>query len=131
MASYLSRTAHAADRRAYQRLTVDCHAQLVLPSGERAGRISDLSESGARFETEKPPLAGTSARLLWGDQDRPCRVMWSSDGRCGLHFDRPIDNTIVARTASGEQGAQGRFGRVIGQSSSLRALRPGIRPTRG
>ena len=131
MATYLSRAAHVADRRTYQRFTVDCAARLIVSGSERAGRISDLSESGARFETERPPLAGTGARLLWGDQDRSCRVMWSSEGRCGLHFDRPIDTAIVTRTTSGEQGASSRLGLALGQPSSLRALVPGMRPRKG
>ena len=130
MSSFLSKSARVSDRRATPRFTVDCEARLKLAGGERPGRLSDLSESGARFETEKPPLSGTLARLIWGNQDHPCRVMWSSDGRCGIHFDRAIDTAIVAQTAQGDIDVKPRFGLTMGQSGSLRALVPGLGPRR-
>lgn len=88
------------DRRVTRRYVIDCAARLTMARGDRAGRLVDLSELGARLETEYPPPPGTTGFLRWGGEDHYCRVMWASDGRCGLQFDRPIAMAVVEATCS-------------------------------
>lgn len=78
------------DRRVARRYVVDCPAKLALSGGDREGRLTDLSEHGARFETVAPPVAGTTGFLKWGNEDHYCEVIWAAGGRCGVLFDRPI-----------------------------------------
>ena len=96
--TYLDSVRHKyADRRRYRRYSVDCPARLSFVGGERIGSLSDLSESGARFETEKPPVEGATGMLAWADQHHRCTVIWASAGRCGIRFDRPIGLALVER----------------------------------
>lgn len=88
------------DRRVARRYLVDCPARMVLSGGERDGRLSDLSEHGARLETAQPPPAGTAGFLRWGSEEHYCKVIWSSEGRCGLQFERPIAIRVVEATCS-------------------------------
>lgn len=71
-----------------------------MAGGDREGRITDLSENGARFESSQPPAPGTSGFLGWQGEEHYCTVIWSIEGRCGLKFDRPIALALVERTCS-------------------------------
>ncbi|UVI38748.1 PilZ domain-containing protein [Qipengyuania spongiae] len=88
-----------ADRRKVQRWVIDTAARLRMTGGNRDGRLSDLSQTGARFEGSNLPITGTSGFLAWSDEEQYCRVMWSRPGSCGLQFDRPIPLEIIRRTA--------------------------------
>lgn len=88
------------DRRVARRYIVDCPARLKLSGGGRDGRLTDLSEHGARFETAAPPAAGTTGFLRWEGEEHYCTVIWTADGRCGLKFDRPIQTGLVEKTCS-------------------------------
>lgn len=89
-----------ADRRVARRYVVDCAARFTMAAGDRDGRMTDLSQHGARFEAETPPLAGTTGFLRWNGEDRYCKVIWSADRRCGLQFERPITLAVVEATCS-------------------------------
>ena len=91
--------AAAKERRVARRFRVDCEAMLIMPSGERPGRLHDLSEDGARFLTADPPGVGGSAILEWGRHEAYCHVIWTQDGGCGLRFDTPVPRHIVEATA--------------------------------
>lgn len=88
------------DRRVARRYLVDCPARMVMSGGERDGRLSDLSEHGARLDTLQPPPAGTTGFLRWGSEEHYCKVIWANDGCCGLQFERPIARAIVEATCS-------------------------------
>lgn len=88
------------ERRLVKRAPVDCAATLVMPSGNRAGRLSDISEEGARFVTGNPPGKGCSAILEWSGHEAYCRVNWSNSEGCGLEFHRPIPRSVVMDTAA-------------------------------
>ena len=88
------------DRRVARRYVVDCPARMAMAGGERDGRLTDLSESGARLETTQPPVAGTTGFLRWGKEEHYCKVIWSDDGRCGLQFERPVALSVVEATCS-------------------------------
>lgn len=88
------------DRRVARRYRVDCPARMVMSGGDRDGRLSDLSEHGARLETGQPPAVGTTGFLRWNGEEHYCWVIWSSEGRCGLRFERPIAQAVVEATCS-------------------------------
>lgn len=88
------------DRRVSRRFVVDCSARLTLSGGVRDGRLSDLSEHGARFEAPNPPAIGMTGFLRWEGEEHYCKVIWSAEGRCGLQFERPIATGLVEKTCS-------------------------------
>lgn len=88
------------DRRIARRFIVECPARLTLSGGVRDGRLSDLSEHGARFEAPNPPTIGMTGFLRWEGEEHYCKVIWSTDGRCGLQFERPIATGLVEKTCS-------------------------------
>lgn len=88
------------DRRVARRYVVDCAARLILSGGDRDGRLTDLSEHGAKLETGSPPPAGTTGFLRWEGQEHYCKVIWTAAGRCGLKFDRAIQTGLVEKTCS-------------------------------
>jgi len=88
------------DRRVARRFIVDCPARLVLSGGNRDGRLTDLSEHGARFESAHPPAVGTAGFLRWEGEEHYGKVIWVADGRCGIQFERPITTGLVEKTCS-------------------------------
>ena len=91
-------TTNAEERRTVQRYTVDCPAKLKMLGGDREGRLSDLSEAGARFDTSNPPQEGVSGLLAWGDHEFFGKVVWANQNSCGLVFERPISMSVVEET---------------------------------
>ena len=89
-----------SDRRVARRYVVDCPARFTMAGGDRDGRLSDLSEHGARLETGVMPAVGTTGFLRWSGEDHYCKVIWSAQGRCGLQFERPISLALVESTCS-------------------------------
>lgn len=95
-----------------------------MPRGEHHGRLSDLSEEGARFELDRPPPQGISGMLAIGDFEAFCQVQWASETACGLAFERPIPAALVARLAAERVthgGPAANFGNIpLGQRRSQR-----------
>ena len=91
-------THNPEERRSVQRYTVDCAAKLKMLGGDREGRLSDLSEAGARFDTPRPPQEGVSGLLAWGDHEYFGKVVWANENSCGLIFERPIPLSVVEQT---------------------------------
>lgn len=87
------------ERRAGPRTRVDCVATLLMPSGNRAGRLFDISTTGARFLTDEPPAQGVSALIEWPGHETYCRVSWVKPGMCGVEFDRPIPAQVIEQLA--------------------------------
>ena len=86
------------ERRLTERSPVECRAQLHLTIGIRVGVLLDLSESGARIQTDSPPRVGTTALLKWETHEAFCKVMWAKDDMCGVAFDRPLKQTMLLET---------------------------------
>jgi len=80
-------------------------ATLLMPSGDRPGRLFDISAHGARLATRVPPAAGCSGILDWSIHEAYCRVSWSKPGMCGVEFDRPLSPEALKETI--EQAAAG------------------------
>lgn len=88
------------DRRVSRRYVVECPARFIMGGGDRVGTLSDLSEHGAQLETALAPVVGTSGFLRWNGEEHYCQVIWSSETRCGLRFERPIALAVVEASCS-------------------------------
>ena len=112
------------ERRTVQRYTVDCPAQLKMLGGNREGRLSDLSEAGARLETSNPPQEGVSGLLAWGDHEFFGKIVWANDNSCGIIFERPIPLSVVEQTCEVvevQSGPVANFGNIPVASRGRRA----------
>ena len=83
------------ERRGGPRTRVDCLATMLMPSGNRPGRLFDISTTGARLVTDDPPAKGVSAILDWTMHEAYCHVIWTKPGMCGLEFDRPLPQGVI------------------------------------
>ncbi len=90
-----TKAVQAPERRSAPRTRVDCLATMILPSGNRPGRLFDISIHGARFITEDPPAKGVGVILDWTMHEAYCQVLWTKPGMCGVQFDRPLPNRVV------------------------------------
>lgn len=86
------------ERRVAHRHTVDCKARLKMLGGDREGRLSDLSEMGARFDTSNPPSEGVTCLLSWNGHEYFGKIVWTNENSCGLIFERPIPLSVVSET---------------------------------
>jgi hypothetical protein len=92
------RTAVAAvpvERRGSERSPIGCPAQLHLTIGIRVGSLWDLSETGARFQSEHPPRVGMEALIKWQSHEAFCKIVWVTGDMCGLAFDRPLSRMML------------------------------------
>lgn len=116
------RNAAESDRRRTARFIVEVPARIRTVIGDRECRISNISDHGARIETEEPPPAGIAACLIMGDEEIFCTVKWSKEGGCGVEFDHTIGpHTLeaLATRAPVEAGPIANRGRIqMGQRRS-------------
>lgn len=93
-----AKPAQAQERRGGPRTRVDCIATLLMPSGDRPGRLFDISATGARLSTKVPPASGCAGILDWSVHEAFCKVTWSRPGMCGIEFDRPLSAEALQKT---------------------------------
>ena len=94
------RQAATSDRRRSARFIVEVPAFIETVVGRRSCHISNISDMGAMLETDAPPPAGIAACLSLGEHDIYCSVKWSKETTCGVEFDRPINESLLAGVAS-------------------------------
>lgn len=109
------------ERRGGPRTRVDCLATMLMPSGNRPGRLFDISTTGARLVTDDPPAKGVSAILDWTMHEAYCHVIWTKPGMCGVEFDRPLPQGVIDDLAK----AAGAGARPVQASSNDRASSEG------
>ena len=90
-----TKPAPVIERRGGPRTRVDCLATMLMPSGNRTGRLFDISTTGARIVIDEPPPKGVSAILDWTTHDVYCLVIWTKPGMCGVEFDRPLPQGVI------------------------------------
>lgn len=88
--------ARQVDRRLAERTRVNYPTRLQTPGGTRSVRLTDLSLTGARLVLSDPPKAGLTALIQLGAKEMFCRIAWSGDNCCGLEFEKPLPNELVA-----------------------------------
>ena len=112
------------ERRTSARYSVDCAATLKMLGGDRKGRLSDLSEAGARLETADPPTEGVSGLLSWNGHEHFGKIVWANEKSCGIVFERPIPLAVVEETIETVEAPTGpvaNFGNIpLGQRRSRR-----------
>ena len=89
-----------AERRAFDRVRVDCPARLETAGSYRSVHLCDLSLSGARLLLNDPPAEGTTALLRWQTHESLCTIVWASDVACGVAF-----HSLLAQRAIAEASA--------------------------
>lgn len=100
-ASIEQKTAH--DRRRFARSAVHVHAQFGAPERPSTPAVvTDLSTGGCGIETQAFLNEGDRVWIkLPALESWPGRVVWTSVGRAGLEFDRPLHPAIVDRYTNG------------------------------
>ena len=101
--SFLESRQQAAqsERRRSARFTIDIPVVLRTVTGDRSCRMENISDKGAKLETDNAPNEGVSCWLLLGEEEIYCKVIWSSENACGIEFDRAIgENRLLAITGA-------------------------------
>ena len=70
---------------------------IILLSGTYKALLLDLSRSGARIVLENPPKKGDGAIMRFDGNEIFCLVTWVDGARCGLQFDQPLTNDVLAK----------------------------------
>jgi len=58
--------------------------------------LLDLSKSGAKLRGSENPALGQEVLLLVGGLEAFASVIWRDADECGIHFDRPLSETVLA-----------------------------------
>ena len=82
-----------SNRRRAPRRRVLIAGLLETPSGAIDVKLRNVSGTGALLETRAPPAENTRVTFKRGNMVVHGLVVWSGGGACGIHFDRPIDET--------------------------------------
>lgn len=77
---------NVAETRAGQRTNLFLSAVLSGPQFSSPVRLRNMSSEGALAEAASVPPVGSEVRLVRGSLAVPATVVWSGQGRCGLHF---------------------------------------------
>ncbi len=96
----------STDQRRSARLMVAIPVTFRTASGDRQCHMANISDQGAKLETESPPGQGVSGMLIMGKEEVYCTVIWSNEAACGIEFERCIDDTKLVEIA-GEQMHKG------------------------
>ena len=59
--------------------------------------ISDLSLEGAGLGGRDLPPPGDDLLMVVGSVDEMARVVWRTGDKCGISFDQPIEERIIAQ----------------------------------
>src|ERR687893_694354 len=59
-------------------------------TGRKDVRLANLSRTGALIEGPQLPSVGQNVVLKSGSVDVFATVVWRSEGRCGITFDKPV-----------------------------------------
>jgi hypothetical protein len=84
-----------SDRRILPRVLVLLSATLETPDGDQAVKLRNLSSTGARIETDRPPPIGTLVTFRRGTTVAPGTVVWATPSSIGIEFIRPIHQSEV------------------------------------
>ena len=84
-----------ADQRRSARFVVAIPVIFRTASGDRQCHMSNISDAGAKLETESPPPQGVSGMLRLGDDEFYCTVIWSNGTACGVEFERKVHEATL------------------------------------
>ncbi len=89
----------STDQRRSARLMVAIPVTFRTASGDRQCHMANISDQGAKLETESPPGQGVSGMLIMGKEEVYCTVIWSNETACGIEFERCIGDAALADIA--------------------------------
>ena len=84
-----------SDRRILPRLRVLLSATLETPDGDQTVKLRNLSSTGARIDTDRPPPIGTLVTFRRGRTIAAGTVVWATPSSIGIEFIRPIHHSEV------------------------------------
>lgn len=83
-------------RRTRSRLRVRLAGRFTTTSGRGDATLIDLSATGAQIWLGKAIKVGSDILLMWHEQEIFGTVVWSSEGRCGVAFEKPLSDEVLA-----------------------------------
>jgi len=101
--------AAASDRRGADRYRTVWRIAKVIRNGD-AGlwRVRNMSDNGMMLAADVPIAVGEKLEIALSDTVMlRGEVVWSSDGRCGVAFDKEVDVADVLKQLAAEQRATG------------------------
>ena len=72
-------------------------ASVVTLSAYRYLEVMDISKRGAKLQGSKLPEVGSTALFRLGPLQAMCRVVWADSEQCGIQFDEPLEDALLAR----------------------------------
>lgn len=84
-----------ADQRESKRSRLLLTAHMECAAGTVEVHLLNISQSGAKLDSETPPASGESVVLLHNDLKVSGRIAWVEDSRFGIAFDQPIDERYL------------------------------------
>jgi len=102
------------ETRSASRTNICLIAALIVAGKSLSVRIRNLSPSGALVDGASLPPAGTAVLLSRSAQQAAGKVVWSDNGRCGIHF---TDRLTVPDWLPGASGSQNksRFDLIVAE----------------
>ena len=85
------------DKRDTKRSRLLLTAKMECALGVIDVHLLNVSQTGAKLDSDVPPTQGEHIVLLHDDQRIPGRVAWVEDHRFGVAFDTPIDENHLVR----------------------------------
>ncbi|MEE4199204.1 PilZ domain-containing protein [Erythrobacter sp.] len=95
-----------SDRRRSERFEVALPVIFRTTSGDRRCHLANISDHGAKLETDDPPAKGVSGMLILDHGEFYCTVSWSNGIACGIEFERSIGEAKLTDLV-GEKARQG------------------------
>jgi len=86
-----------ASRRQSDREEVMLAGSALAVTRSRSVVISDLSLEGAGIGGRDLPAPGDDVLMVVGSVDEMARVVWRTADKCGVSFDKPIEEEVIAQ----------------------------------
>lgn len=89
-----------------QNARVSCAMSICIthPTHSQIARVTDLSEGGARIETDRPLPEGAKFRLDVDGFSAWATVVWAEEDRMGIRFELPLEPLHPFRRILNRQG---------------------------
>ena len=108
MSSFAARQKTAqSERRRSGRLLIEIPVGFKTVTGVRPCHMGNISDAGAMLEMENPPATGISGWLVMGEDEIYATVAWSSEGTCGMEFERPLGVKTLDNVVAGKEREYG------------------------
>ena len=94
------------NRRRSKRASVVLPASLITMSAYQYLELIDLSATGAKLRGSMMAAVSMTALFRLDDFQVLCKVVWATDGVCGVRFDEPIPPRVLAHFNKTERTAE-------------------------